>query len=75
MKNPYLPMPVRLKTVRLENETGDLKTFDLVFVNPDAAENFKFVCGQFAMLSINGVGEALRNRVIAVDKGSGSIYR
>jgi len=58
MKTPYVPMPVKLKTVRLENETGDLKTFDLVFVNSGDAENFKFVCGQFAMLSINGVGEA-----------------
>ena len=58
MNNPYIPTPVKLKAVRNENEAGDLKTFDLVFVNAADAENFKFESGQFAMLSINGVGEA-----------------
>jgi len=58
MGNPYIPMPVRLKAVKIENEAKDLKTFDFVFENPDHAEAFKFICGQFAMLSINGTGEA-----------------
>ena len=58
MENPYLPMPVTLKKVAYENQAKDLKTFDLAFENPDDARAFKFVAGQFAMLSINGVGEA-----------------
>lgn len=58
MKNPYLPIPVRLNKVTLENESKDLKTFDLAFVNPQDAKAFKFVAGQFAMISINGIGEA-----------------
>ncbi len=58
MKNPYLPIPVRLNKVTLENEAKDLKTFDLAFVNPQDAKAFKFVAGQFAMISINGIGEA-----------------
>ena len=58
MKNPYLPIPVRLNKVTLENEAKDLKTFDLAFVNPQDAKAFKFVVGQFAMISINGIGEA-----------------
>ncbi len=58
MDNPYLPMSVTLKKVEFENRARDLKTFDLAFVNPGNAKVFKFVAGQFAMLSINGVGEA-----------------
>ena len=58
MENPYLPIPVTLKDVRNENDLGDLKTFDLAFVDAAAAESFRFVAGQFAMVSINGIGEA-----------------
>ncbi|MFH1615066.1 MAG: FAD/NAD(P)-binding protein [Planctomycetota bacterium] len=58
MKNPYLPMPVILQKVSFENEVKDIKTFDLAFENPADAESFDFVCGQFAMLSVPGVGEA-----------------
>ncbi len=58
MKNPYLPIPVRLAKITSENEAGDLKTFDLAFVDPEDAKAFKFVAGQFAMISINGIGEA-----------------
>ncbi|MHC4426778.1 MAG: FAD/NAD(P)-binding protein [Planctomycetota bacterium] len=58
MKNPYLPTPVRLAKVTSENEAEDLKTFDLAFVDPEDAKAFKFVAGQFAMVSINGIGEA-----------------
>ncbi len=58
MKNPYLPIPVRLAKITSENEAEDLKTFDLAFVDPEDAKAFKFVAGQFAMISINGIGEA-----------------
>ena len=58
MENPYLPMPVTLKAVRLENQVGDLKTFDLAFADQNHAESFSFAPGQFAMISIPGVGEA-----------------
>lgn len=58
MNNPYLPLPVYLKQKYIENEAGDLQTFDFAFQNPDDAKNFDFNCGQFAMISINGVGEA-----------------
>jgi len=58
MKNPYLPMPVVVKKTRFENDVKDIKTFDLAFVDSQDAESFKFVCGQFAMLSVYGTGEA-----------------
>ena len=58
MDNPYVPMPVTLTAVRCENDAGDLKTFDFAFDDPQHAASFEYVCGQFAMVSINGVGEA-----------------
>lgn len=51
-------MPVTLQGVRCENDAGDLKTFDFTFDNPADADSFNYVCGQFAMVSINGVAEA-----------------
>ena len=58
MDNPYLPMPVTIKKVTIENEARDLKTFDLVFNRRQDAQSFKFICGQFAELSVLGAGEA-----------------
>jgi len=58
MTNPYLPAPVTIKKITLENESRDLKTFDLVFDDKKDADLFKYTCGQFALLSILGVGEA-----------------
>ncbi len=58
MKNPYLPLPVTIDKITVENDAKDLKTFNLVFDKPEDAEGFDYVCGQFAELSILGVGEA-----------------
>ena len=58
MTNPYLPTPVRIGKVTVENEARDLKTFELSFPDPEARREFAFAPGQFAFLSIAGVGEA-----------------
>ena len=58
MNNPYLPMPVTIKKIIIENDAKDLKTFDLVFDNKEDAEKFNYTCGQFGILSVNGKGEA-----------------
>ncbi|HJO93492.1 MAG TPA: FAD/NAD(P)-binding protein [Victivallales bacterium] len=58
MKNPYLPVPVILKNISIENDTRDLKTFDFSFTRPEDAKDFEFSPGQFAMIYINGIGEA-----------------
>ncbi|MFH1007306.1 MAG: FAD/NAD(P)-binding protein [Candidatus Latescibacterota bacterium] len=55
MKNPYLPIPVNIEKVTIENAGRDLKTFRLSFVN---GEDFPFQCGQFAEISVPGSGEA-----------------
>ncbi len=58
MNNPYLPLPMRIERVVIENDARDLKTFDLAFVNDSDRKGFQFLPGQFAFLSIAGVGEA-----------------
>lgn len=58
MKNPYLPMSVTISRITFENDAKDLKTFDFAFDDAEEAKDFNFICGQFAMVSIDGVGEA-----------------
>lgn len=58
MRNPYLPYPVSIQKITVENETRDLKTFELVFRDDADRDRFKFRCGQFAELSVLGAGES-----------------
>jgi NAD(P)H-flavin reductase len=58
MSNPYLPIPVTVARITVENTARDLKTFDLSFADAAARKAFSFTPGQFAFLSIFGVGEA-----------------
>ena len=55
--NPFLPYPVRIDSVITETEDRNLKTFTLVFINAEDEKKFVYVAGQFAMLSIAGLGE------------------
>nr|WP_281432468.1 FAD/NAD(P)-binding protein [Desulfatitalea alkaliphila] len=56
--NPYLPYPVRIDDITVESEDRSLKTFKFVFLNPDDEAKFAaYKAGQFAELSIAGVGE------------------
>ncbi|MDA8137481.1 MAG: FAD/NAD(P)-binding protein [Desulfobacteraceae bacterium] len=57
MENPYLPYPVRIDDITVESEDRNLKTFKFVFLNPDDERKFAYNAGQFAELSIAGVGE------------------
>jgi len=57
MPNPYIPYPVAVRKVTVENEAKDIKTFELVFQDDADREQFAFKCGQFAELSILGAGE------------------
>jgi sulfhydrogenase subunit gamma (sulfur reductase) len=57
MNNPYVPMPTRIERITTENEARDIKTFDLSFVNNEDRDNFLFLPGQFAELSLLGFGE------------------
>ena len=57
MQNPYLPYPVRIDEIITETEDKNLKTFKFVFLNPEDEEKFSYKAGQFAELSVTGVGE------------------
>ena len=57
MQNPYLPYPVRIEDIVTETEDKNLKTFTLVFLDPEDEKRFKYHAGQFAELSIAGKGE------------------
>ena len=57
MLNPYLPYPVRIDQVTTETEDRNLKTFKLVFLNPEDEKKFAYKAGQFAELSLAGKGE------------------
>jgi NAD(P)H-flavin reductase len=57
-RNPYLPYAARIEEVRVENEARDIKTFRLAFEDSRSAADFKYLPGQFAELSLPGVGEA-----------------
>ena len=57
VQNPYLPYPVRIDEIIIETEDKNLKTFKLVFLNPDDQAKFDYRSGQFAELSVTGKGE------------------
>jgi NAD(P)H-flavin reductase len=57
VKNPYRPSLTTIEKVTVENEARDLKTFRLVFCSDEEANDFHFQCGQFAELTVFGVGE------------------
>lgn len=58
MKNPYLPLPMRIDRVVTETEDKNIKTFSLSFLNSEDETGFKYIPGQFAELSVLGKGEA-----------------
>jgi sulfhydrogenase subunit gamma (sulfur reductase) len=55
--NPYLPYPVRIDDITVETEDRNLKTFKFVFLEEGDEEKFRYRAGQFAELSIPGMGE------------------
>lgn len=56
MKNEYIPYPVKILEIR--EESHDTRTFRVAFTEKERAEAFTFGQGQFAELSVLGVGEA-----------------
>ncbi len=58
MNDIYRPRLVTVRKTVIENEARDIKTFELVFLKQEEKEQFRFSCGQFAMLSVPGAGES-----------------
>jgi len=57
-KNPYIPVPVKIKRIKIESEDRMLKSFDVEFLNEKDKKDFEFMPGQFVELSVLGKGEA-----------------
>ena len=57
VKNPYRPILTTIEKITVENEAKDLKTFRLGFCSDEEANDFHFQCGQFAELTVFGIGE------------------
>jgi NAD(P)H-flavin reductase len=57
VQNPYQPYPVRIDQIVVETEDKNLRTFKLVFENPEDEAAFQYTPGQFAELSVAGAGE------------------
>jgi len=58
MANPYIPYPVVIDNIEVENEAADIRTFRLKFQDPEHQRAFDFRVGQFAELSLLGYGES-----------------
>jgi len=57
VQNPYLPYPVRIDDITIATEDKSLKTFKFVFINSEDENKFAYQAGQFAELSVTGMGE------------------
>ena len=57
MYNSYIPMLTAIKGIVSENKVNDIKTFELSFKNEIDYDNFDYVPGQFAEISVIGKGE------------------
>ncbi|KJS81764.1 MAG: heterodisulfide reductase subunit F [Peptococcaceae bacterium BICA1-8] len=58
MQNLYLPYQMRIEKIVEESPEKDLKTFELSFLDSQDAVDCKYLPGQFAEVSILGIGEA-----------------
>ena len=56
--NPYLPYLATIRQITDENPARDLKTFQLVFDRDEDRQAFRYLPGQFAEVSVFGVGES-----------------
>jgi len=56
--NPYVPHLAVITHVMRETDANDVKTFRVEFRDPSAWERFRYMPGQFAEVSVFGVGEA-----------------
>ncbi|MDO8577712.1 MAG: FAD/NAD(P)-binding protein [Dehalococcoidales bacterium] len=58
MKNPMLPILMRLDKITTETTDQNIKTFELAFTRDEDRKAFSYLPGQFAEVSLFGKGEA-----------------
>jgi len=57
LESPYIPVLTTIKSIVRENDENDIKTFEFVFENEGDYKDFNYIPGQFAEVSVVGVGE------------------
>jgi len=55
--SPYIPILTTVKSTVSENKVNDIKTIELEFKKEEDYKNFNYIPGQFAEISIMGLGE------------------
>ncbi len=58
LKNPYLPLPMKLVKNFTETEDKLIHTFTFEYLNPEDEKTFPYMPGQFAEICVFGKGEA-----------------
>ncbi|MCP4631903.1 MAG: heterodisulfide reductase subunit F, partial [candidate division Zixibacteria bacterium] len=58
MLDLYIPMLTTIKSIVSENDANDIKTFELVFNDPEDLKKFDYIPGQFGEVSLIGKGES-----------------
>ena len=58
MTNTFVPFPMKVEKIILEDPEKSLRTYDLIFINEDDNKNFIYMPGQFVEFSILGKGES-----------------
>ena len=58
-ESPLIPLVGTIDKITSETAASDIKTFQVSFDDPAVMENFNYMSGQCAMLSMFGVGESM----------------
>jgi sulfhydrogenase subunit gamma (sulfur reductase) len=58
LRNPFIPVPMRVEKVVTETTDNNIKSFQLSFLKEEDAKAFSYLPGQFAEISVFGKGEA-----------------
>ena len=56
--NTYIPIPMKVEKILIENPDRSLRTYNLSFVNEEDKNKFTYMPGQFCEFSILGKGES-----------------
>jgi len=75
LQNPYWPYPVRIDQITTETEDEKLKTFKMVFLNPDDEEKFPSGRGSLQNSACLGRGKSLSDCFLSDGEGVPFFHR
>jgi len=78
MCNTYIPIPMKVEKILIENPDRSLRTYDLSFVNEEDKKKFVYMPGQFCEFSILGKGESpfgiAHGKLVSIREAKGTRY-